>query len=230
MKKKIVALALVFCLALAVGVGGTLAYLTATTETVTNTFTVGNVKFDGTGLDEADVDQYGKLEYKDDGTTLKDRVTENTYKLVPGHKYTKDPTVHIAANNEDCWVFVKVVNPIANIEAEDPETGDGTTIAAQMKKNGWVAVSGAENVYTRAKVGSSASKQDFVVFSSFTLKDDASFAANGYSPITVQAALVQADGFDTAAAAWTEVGSSLFTTTSGGSGETDPAPTPDSNE
>ena len=44
----------------AIGVGSTLAYLTDTTGTVTNTFTVGNVTFDddnevGSGLRESDV-------------------------------------------------------------------------------------------------------------------------------------------------------------------------------
>lgn len=202
-------------LLVAASVMGTLAYLTSTTGTVTNTFTVGNVKFDGNGLDEADVTVYGVKETVSDGqggTKDAPRVTANTYKLVPGHTYVKDPTVHVAANNEDCWLFIKVVNPIAGIEKADVAGQNGTTIAAQMTANGWTAVTGAENVYTRAKVTSSTSKQDFVVFSSFTLADNASFAANGYSPITVQAALVQADGFATAADAWTAVGTSLFTT------------------
>ena len=52
-------------LLVSLSVGATLAYLTSTTETVTNTFTVGNVAIT---LDELDVDEYGekKLVQKED--------------------------------------------------------------------------------------------------------------------------------------------------------------------
>ena len=43
MKKKILALTLVFALALALGIGGTVAWLTAQTDSVVNTFTVGDI-------------------------------------------------------------------------------------------------------------------------------------------------------------------------------------------
>lgn len=193
-------------LLVAASVMGTLAYLTATSGTVTNTFTVGNVKFAGNGLDEADVDEYGNLLYKDAGKKeLNDRVTDNTYKLIPGHTYTKDPTVHIAANSERCWLFVKVVNPIASIEA-------GTTIAAQMANNGWVAVGGDwPNVYAySSSIPTSTSVQDVEVFASFTLKDDADVSGYANAAITVQAGIVQADGFTSFTDAWT-ANDNLFT-------------------
>ena len=74
---------LTLCCALllvAAGVFGTLAYLTGT-DTVNNTFTVGNVKIT---LDEAKVTT--------DGTPVEgaDRVKANEYHLLPGHTYTKD--------------------------------------------------------------------------------------------------------------------------------------------
>ncbi|MFR6087431.1 MAG: SipW-dependent-type signal peptide-containing protein [Oscillospiraceae bacterium] len=79
---------LTLCCALllvAAGVFGTLAYLTGT-DTVNNTFTVGNVKIT---LDEAKVTT--------DGTPVEgaDRVKANEYHLLPGHTYTKDPTVTV---------------------------------------------------------------------------------------------------------------------------------------
>jgi len=105
---------------------GTLAYLTDT-ETVTNTFTVGNV---GLTLDEAKVDDMGDvLKYdeteksyvkvaKVDGESIADyiakgdRVKENSYHLLPGHTYVKDPTVTVDANSEESYVrmMVKVEN------------------------------------------------------------------------------------------------------------------------
>ena len=82
---------LTLCCALllvAAGVFGTLAYLTGT-DTVNNTFTVGNVKIT---LDEAKVTT--------DGTPVEgaDRVKANEYHLLPGHTYTKDPTVTVKAS------------------------------------------------------------------------------------------------------------------------------------
>ena len=79
---------LTLCCALllvAAGVFGTLAYLTGT-DTVNNTITVGNVKIT---LDEAKVTT--------DGTPVEgaDRVKANEYHLLPGHTYTKDPTVTV---------------------------------------------------------------------------------------------------------------------------------------
>ena len=101
--KKALLLALCAVLLVVSTVFATMAYLTSTTEVVKNTFTVGNVKIT---LDEAKVNEYGVK----DGDT---RVTENTYKLMPGHTYTKDPTIHVDANSEDCWLFVKIVDEIA---------------------------------------------------------------------------------------------------------------------
>ena len=91
-KSKALLLALCAVLLVAASVLGTMAYLTSQAE-VTNTFTVGSVSIT---LDEAPVDENGEA-------TTGTRVTENSYKLMPGHKYDKDPTIHVAANSEDCW-------------------------------------------------------------------------------------------------------------------------------
>lgn len=181
----------------AISVGATVAYLTST-DTVTNTFTVGNVKIT---LDEADVDENGNLEYKEDGTTPKERVKANTYKLMPGHTYTKDPTVHVATGSEDCWLFVKVENGISAIE--------GTTkIATQMAAKGWTLVNGQTNVYAYNTTVSAGA--NVVVFESFTISGDAdvtSKTANyANAEIEITAYAVQKDGFDTAVAAWTAAG------------------------
>lgn len=84
MKKKgwlsVVALVLVLCCA----VGGTLAWLTDTTDPVTNTFTVGDIDIDLTESDHLDL------------------------KMIPGRTITKDPKVTVKAGSEACWLFVKV--------------------------------------------------------------------------------------------------------------------------
>ena len=101
MKKHLSTILLVVLVA-AISIGATLAYLTDTDEAV-NTFTVGKV---GIKLDEAKVDEYGELIYKEDGETLADRVTENSYKLIPGHSYVKDPTVTVDAGSEESYIRI----------------------------------------------------------------------------------------------------------------------------
>lgn len=192
MKTKTKAIALTLCAVLLVvaSVMGTMAYLTSK-DTVTNTFTVGNVSIT---LDEAKVDKYGTV------VEGADRVYANSYDLVPGHTYTKDPTVTVAANSEPCYVFVKVENGLSSFEATN------NTIASQITNtNQWTALEGNDGVYYK-EVVASATDTTLVVFSSFTLSDTAN-NVNGWNNlgnanITVKAYAIQQDGFDDAAAAW----------------------------
>lgn len=80
---KPVALLLAIALLVGTAVGGTLAWLTDKTDTVKNTFTVGNIDIDLTE-------------------------TKEPYKMIPGHTLHKDPKVTVMAGSEDCWIFVKV--------------------------------------------------------------------------------------------------------------------------
>ena len=84
MKKKIVSVCLVVCLLATAIIGTTLAYFTDKTDTVKNTFTVGNVDID-----------------------LKETTGEN-YKMIPGTTLDKNPKVTVKGGSEDCYVFVKV--------------------------------------------------------------------------------------------------------------------------
>lgn len=191
MKKKTKALMLVLCAVLLVtaSVLGTMAYLTST-DKVVNTFTVGKVAIT---LDEAQV--------KEDGTPVAGaaRVKENAYHLLPGHTYTKDPTVHVQANSENSFIFVKVENGIARYEA-------GTTIAAQIAANGWTPLEGVANVYYKAYT-KRAESTDLPVFGNFTIADNANAADswNNFSAetkVTVTAYAVQQDGFASVDQAW----------------------------
>ncbi|MGM9541679.1 MAG: SipW-dependent-type signal peptide-containing protein [Candidatus Limivicinus sp.] len=189
--KKTLTVLLALVLVIAMSVAGTMAYLTSTTDTVTNSFTVGNVAIT---LDEAQVDVYGKA------VTPAARVKENTYKLIPGHEYTKDPTVHVAAGSEDCWLFVQVVNGISELEAATVADGY-KTIADQMTAHGWTAVTGATNVYAYSDKVSAGT--DVHVFDQFKIRGDADVSTvTANTQITIKAYAVQADTFDTAAAAW----------------------------
>ena len=116
-RKILVSLA-ALALVAAISIGGTLAYLTQQ-KTVTNTFTVGNVTIT---MDETDVD---------DSTKDAARDTENSYKLLPGKTYTKDPIIHVDANSESCYLFVTIKNEIAAIEDAN------NSVEKQMEAKGW---------------------------------------------------------------------------------------------
>lgn len=121
MKKKILVACLCVALAVLTVAGTTLAYLTST-DKVENTFTVGNVAIN---LDEAKVAENGTA------VTPAERVKGNNYKLMPGHTYTKDPTVTVLEGSEEAYVRMKVTfNNATEIIAmcTDPEYAeDGPT-------------------------------------------------------------------------------------------------------
>lgn len=77
-------------------IGGTVAWLVAKTNTVTNTFTYGDIDIT---LEETPVgDGDG-----DDGDD-----TTNTYEMVPGNTITKDPIITVEGGSEKAWLFVKL--------------------------------------------------------------------------------------------------------------------------
>ena len=82
MKTFVAMLALVLVIGCAVG--GTVAWLTAQTGPVVNTFTYGDIDI-----------------------TL-DETTGNNYKIIPGVDIEKDPKVTVKKGSEACWLFVKV--------------------------------------------------------------------------------------------------------------------------
>ena len=214
-KTKAILMALCAVLLVAASVMGTLAYLTST-DTVTNTFTVGKVAIT---LDEAPVDANGQ---KTNGP----RRTSNEYHLLPGHRYDKDPIVHVAADSEDCYLFVKVENGIADIEA-------ATTIADQMTAKGWAPITDGSNVYVYIGTEADAAAplavthgSNVPVFDNFTIlgtvtndqlaggavdpsnPDGATTPSYDNAQVIVTAYAVQTDGFTskTAAQIWGDAG------------------------
>ncbi len=188
--KKTLTLALAFVLVAALAIGGTVAYLTSTSAQVTNTFSVGNVNIT---LDEKDVTN---------GTT--GRVTENSYKLIPGSDYEKDPTVHVKTPSERCYVFIKVENGLGT--AEKAAGGAYKTIAEQMAEKGWNPVAGHAGYYCyKDVVDASAADVNLVVFEQFGIKgelSDTEYAALNGKTIKLIACAIQAEGFGNSDAAF----------------------------
>lgn len=192
-----------------VSVGATLAYLTAETGVVTNTFTIGDVAItlDEGAVYETDTDGFTA---ENNGRWIdreKNRVGEddgNEYKLIPGRSYHKDPTVHVTAGSEDCYVFVKVENGFAAYEAAnefDTETTGGKTIADQMAALNWIAIENGSNIYCKCDANGTPLKNkandELVVFEYFALKGDltdADFTAASKAQITIEAYAIQSEG------------------------------------
>lgn len=184
--KKALLLALCAVLLVAASVLGTMAYLTSS-DSVKNTFTVGNVAIT---LDEAKVGTDGKALSGDQAV----RVDENSYKLMPGHVYDKDPIIHVDNTSEDCYLFIKVEDGISEIE-------DAKTVATQLSENGWVAVAGHAGVYvygTEATPTVVTKGTDVNTFKTITVKGDITntqLASYATKEIVVTAYAVQVDGF-----------------------------------
>ena len=133
-RKAIVVLSLMMVLVLA-AVGGTIAWLTDTSDTVTNTFTT------------SDID----ISLTETGATGSNGALANSYKMVPGYTITKDPTVTVNANSEKCYLFVK-------LEKSD---NFGSFLTYTMA-DGWNELTGVTGVYYRV-VDSATTNQSFAV-------------------------------------------------------------------
>ena len=173
--KKALLLALCALLLVGASIMGTLAYLTSQ-ATVTNTFTVGNVAIT---MDESPVDEYGNV-------VSGDRRTTNNYKLIPGHKYTKDPIIHVGATSEDCYIFVEIT------ENDKFTLNDMTNWTRIDQTNVW---------YYNAVAHKS---ENIPVFKSITYAANAvdGEATPAEEALIIKAYAVQKDGFDDAVSAW----------------------------
>ena len=208
MKKKLLIMSVAMVLVCAFAVGMTLAYLTST-DRVVNTFTVGNVQIK---LDEAKVNL--------DGTPVQDadRVKANSYKLIPGHTYTKDPTVTVLSGSESSYIKMTVTfTEAAALDAIfAPNGADLTEIFNGYNPANWIYKGNTENNNTRTYEfwykevvpAVPATAEDVALDALFdsitvphTITNDQLATIQGMT-ITVNAYAIQADGFQTPEAAW----------------------------
>ena len=207
MKKKFLVACLCVALAVLTIAGTTLAYLTSH-DTVTNTFTVGNVQIK---LDEAQVNADGTL------VPNADRVKANSYKLIPGHTYTKDPTVTVLSGSESSYIKMTVTfTKAAELDAIFAPTGaDLTSIFNGYDSTNWIYKGNTEDTtantrtyefwYKEAVAAPTADVALDALFDQIKAPDSLTNSdLNNLKDlkITVNAYAIQADGFATAEAAW----------------------------
>lgn len=185
-------LVLVLALALIVGVAGgaTFAWLTATSDTVTNTFTYGDINIElaeGTG---------------------------SNYKIIPGVAIKKDPKVTVKAGSEACWLFVKVD------EENWPEfiDGEGENAVRKVKydiADGWTKGDGTNipaNVYYREVAANDAAQKfpvlkdnEITVSDTLTKIEISGISTKPTPKLSITAYAIQKDGMVTAAEAWAAI-------------------------
>lgn len=232
--KKILAMLLCAVLLVTGTVAVTVAYLTSTTDVVTNTFTVGNVKII---LNEADEDE-------DNSTTdvnyfhgEEKRDTTNAYHVFPNGSYDKDPMVSVHKDSEDSYIrMIVTVSEIQALKDAMPDyvAADGTFLLEKLvdwnstdwqfnnyKNDGDKGVyefwykemySVPEDATTVAVTGGREGEAGEYVeleplFTQITLPpdiDNTHLAHLNNISIEVVAHAMQADGFESAEAAWKE--------------------------
>lgn len=166
-------------------VGGTIAWLTATTEPVVNTFTYGKIKIELT------------------------ETTGNAYKIIPGVNISKDPKVTVKADSEACWLFVKVAeegtfvaNRVTYSIAEGWTALDATNHPGVYYRE-VDAVTADTDFYVLA--GDTTYPNGVVTVSENLTKKDIKGLTETRPQLIFTAYAVQKDGINTAAEAWAQV-------------------------
>lgn len=199
---KVMTLVLAFVLVIGASVAGTLAWLTAKTETVTNTFTSAELLSDDgsfTLWEHKAEDDNGDGVYTLDNSA---KVTSNSYSILPGVTIPKDPTVDVVGLEEHAYLYIKVTSTLPT----------GLTYAIDSAN--WTALPGYDGVYVYSgeyaenniiKATNAAKKS----FTATILTGNQIVVASNYADtsdnitLSFEAYMVQATGNgDNAAAAW----------------------------
>lgn len=113
--RKILAMVMALALTAALAVGGTLAYLTSTTEEIQNVFSVGNIT-----------------------ANLAETVKNDGFKIVPGNTEKKDPTITIKKESEKCYVYAYIDNQLLL-------TGGIVASSVNISDTDWILIAGTTN-------------------------------------------------------------------------------------
>ena len=177
MKKSTVALLLALVMVFGIAVGGVVAWLTAETQTIKNTFTIGDINI-----------TLAETEGADKGNN------ERSFKIAPGATVDKDPLVTVLANSEDCYLFVKV-DEVDNANILEWTIAEGWT---QLKVDG-EAVTG---VYYRVVTASDADQEFGVLLNDqVTIANTVEDGAN-LPTLSFTAYAIQKDNIADEATAW----------------------------
>ena len=175
---KLVVAMLAVTLLIGCAIGGTVAWLTAKTDPVVNTFTYGDINIELTETKPAN----------------------QQAKIIPGVDITKDPKVTVEANSEACWLFVKVQEAGTFVDGKVTYSiADGWTALT-----GQTGVYYREVDATTADTDFAVLKDNKVTVSDTLTKEDIKNITTNPT-LTFTAYAVQKDGIADAATAWAKV-------------------------
>ena len=199
MKKKTLTIAIALVLVVALAVGATWAYLTAKTEAVTNTFTVGKGGALTLKEHKAVAQTSGEYSYK----VNTEEVTGNEYNLLPGTKIEKDPFVKVTGlkAGASCYLYVEVVASDAKNVLKYSVADTWELLAGVTGKNGgavYVYKTNDGNRVTADVTATSILASNLVEVNDFDVNSDAT------ASLTFYGYLCQSAGFADAAAAFAE--------------------------
>lgn len=170
--KKIVVTCLAFVLAIVASITGTLAWLTAESDEVTNTFTVGDVAITLVEHQYNPDDTDAALLVNDE----KVAVTNQNYPMIPGTTYFKDPTVSVdTTTNVDCYLFVKFE------KINTPDTYLTYTSALDQNDSGWTKLANETDVWYRT-VDAEAGERSWYLISGNTVTVKSTIIKSGATP------------------------------------------------
>ena len=173
-------------------VTGTIAWLTDETTSIKNEFAPSTINIELAESENLDL------------------------QMVPGATIKKDPVVTVTANSEACYLFVQINENLGAWDALGKAFTDYLTYTVAA---GWESLNGYVGVYYRT-VSTSGNQQDFHVLADdqvtvgpsvtkgmmdMLYNQDGSVKEAVLPTLTFTAYACQGEGFDSAAAAWTEI-------------------------
>lgn len=211
MKKRTAALLLTFVLIFGAAVGGTVAWLTAKTGDVVNTFTVGDIKIELLEHELKTDEETGKY-YLDESS----EVQTNSYNFVPGDTLPKDPFVRVQAGSEACYLFIKVTEEHNTITVSDKTE---KVIDYDVDETVWTPVKGHAGYWYKEveATGENASDPLYILTGNDTFKNGCVEVNTGVTKsmvpdlnasnpkVTFTAAAVQKDNIANVTAAWEQL-------------------------
>lgn len=140
-RTRILLVAVAALLLVTMAVGGTLAWLQASSNNVINTFTGSSLNIT---MKESPLKTGEDYDGKTIDTSEEDVEAEENYKMVPGVTLQKDPYAIVTKGSEPCYVFVVITesenfSTFMDWHAHTTASGDGDVA--------WTKVTGYKNVF-----------------------------------------------------------------------------------
>ena len=178
-KRNVMTMALSLAMVGVIGVGSTLAYLTASDSKVTNTFQFAN-------------NMTVKLWEDEPAKVLDESIGGNAESgwnytnVTPGQTLNKAPEFSVTTS-VDTYVFARVIES-SNVKVQDYKTGEGE----------WTKLTGVDDVVYYKQVTGAAGEQPLgELFTKVTAGAESDLAGTSLNPITIEVAAIQVSGFDT---------------------------------